>query len=243
MIESKELRCSTELVLLDYDDTMGATERIALGAAYKLTVEMFRQIGFEVPHTCDEHIERFPGETYRKISRDLAMELGCKLSEETLEKFAELEVDRVIDALGRELEPMDGSLELLGFLQEQGVQAAVVSSSALRRLHVCLERTGQNQFIPHAQVFSATDSMEKPISKPNPAIYQYALEQMKGNPDRTVAVEDSGSGVLSAINAGVRCIGFVGALPEDKRAQRKKLLLDNGACAVVESLREVEALL
>ena len=230
-------------VLLDYDDTMAETEKIALGAAYDYRVAELQKRGVMVNHSKADHVDRFAGTTFREILGQLGPELDFSLSDAELNELAEEEVRRVMDALGSELEPMPGSLEMLQRFSELGISAAVVSSSATRRLHVCLKSTGQNQFIGASSVFSASDSMDEPKSKPDPAVYLFALERLGLNAEETIAVEDSLSGCKSAVAAGIRCLGFTGALADDKKELRHQQLLEVGAFEVVDSLDDVERFL
>jgi len=53
-------------------------------------------------------------------------------------------------------------------------------------------------------------SLEKPTSKPNPAIYHYACKQIGIPEGQCVAIEDSRSGATAAKNAKIPLIGYVG---------------------------------
>ena len=230
-------------VLLDYDDTMACTERIALGAAYDYMVAELTKRGVMVNHSKSHHIDRFAGTTFREILSQLEPELDFSLNKAEINELVEEEVRRVLDALGSELEPMPGSLEMLQRFRDLGIGSAIVSSSATHRLQVCLECTGQNEYIQASSVFSASDSMGEPKSKPDPAIYLFALKRLDLKAEDTIAVEDSLSGCQSALAAGIRCLGFTGALNHDKKGRRKEQLLEVGAFEVVDSLADVERFL
>jgi beta-phosphoglucomutase-like phosphatase (HAD superfamily) len=45
-----------------------------------------------------------------------------------------------------------------------------------------------------------------PAKKPDPAIYELALERLGTTPAETVVVEDSRNGLLAAAGAGLRCV-------------------------------------
>jgi beta-phosphoglucomutase-like phosphatase (HAD superfamily) len=45
-----------------------------------------------------------------------------------------------------------------------------------------------------------------PAKKPDPAIYQLALEQLGLAPSEAIVVEDSRNGLLAAVGAGLRCV-------------------------------------
>jgi len=46
------------------------------------------------------------------------------------------------------------------------------------------------------------------VGKPHPAIYQHAAQQLQENPRHCIAIEDSPSGIESAQQAGMFCIGL-----------------------------------
>ena len=69
-------------------------------------------------------------------------------------------------------------------------------------------------------------------SKPNPAIYNLALEKAGVAPDEAVAIEDSPNGVLSAKRAGSLVIGLA-------EIETKNTLLEAGADIVVSGLKDI----
>ncbi len=62
-------------------------------------------------------------------------------------------------------------------------------------------------------------SGDTPASKPSPAPYQKAFEQLRAetgvalDPRRSVAIEDSRWGIESARGAGLRCVGVTNSYP------------------------------
>jgi beta-phosphoglucomutase-like phosphatase (HAD superfamily) len=46
------------------------------------------------------------------------------------------------------------------------------------------------------------------IGKPDPAVYLHAAAELSQIPADCVAIEDSENGVLSAVRAGMHCVGF-----------------------------------
>ncbi|KMU90628.1 hypothetical protein CIHG_08439 [Coccidioides immitis H538.4] len=86
--------------------------------------------------------------------------------------------------------------------------SAVVSSSALRRVRASIEKVDQDKYFPKDHIFSAATSLEKPTTKPDPAIYLHTLKVLNKEPTECVAIEDSKSGALSAIRAGIPVIAY-----------------------------------
>jgi beta-phosphoglucomutase-like phosphatase (HAD superfamily) len=87
---------------------------------------------------------------------------------------------------------------------------AVVSSSSLRRIRACLAKAGLLKFFDDNRIFSATD-LPQPSSKPDPAVYLYALDVLGAKPEECLTVEDSMSGLRAALGAELYVLGYVGS--------------------------------
>ena len=84
--------------------------------------------------------------------------------------------------------------------------------------------------------------MPTPIGKPDPAVYQFALEQLGITAGQAVAIEDSATGVASAVAAGIPTIGLVQYVPRSERSQRVDELQQAGAAEVAESWAHIAEL-
>lgn len=221
---------------LDFDDNQAKTERIALGSACQLTNEFLDTKGIREGFNTEDFISRFPGMTYAHILDHVCKEHGLNISPEEKAALVRMEEDRAINALAEGLQACDGALQAITDIQSADLNAVVtiVSSSASRRLRACMLSTGHDKLIPEELVFSAKDSLPSPRSKPLPDIYLHALERTGTIAERSLAQEDSVSGVKSAVSAGITTIGYVGALPEDKRAERVQALFNAGARWVID---------
>ncbi|RYP09753.1 hypothetical protein DL764_001088 [Monosporascus ibericus] len=103
------------------------------------------------------------------------------------------------------------ALERLAKLENKRYHLALLSSSALRRVQVPLDKAGQAGFFAKGDVFSAVGSLPVPASKPDPAAYLHALEKPGKMAGECLIIEDSRSGAASAGRAGTRTLGHVGA--------------------------------
>jgi beta-phosphoglucomutase len=54
------------------------------------------------------------------------------------------------------------------------------------------------------------------LSKPNPAIYLYAAEQMHTSPSKCLVIEDAPKGIQAAKNADMFCIGITTTFAKDR---------------------------
>ena len=113
------------------------------------------------------------------------------------------EVARRLEATYREELPLiDGATEAVARLAERW-PLAVASSSNRPIIDLVLELSGLDQF------FRATVSSEEVSrGKPAPDVYLEAARRLGADPERSAAVEDSSSGILSARAAGMRVVAI-----------------------------------
>jgi hypothetical protein len=60
-------------------------------------------------------------------------------------------------------------------------------------------------------------------------MYLHAYETLRKKPEECVAIEDSKSGMLSAVRAGIPVMGYVGSYLPERPEEMKQQLLDVGA--------------
>jgi HAD superfamily hydrolase (TIGR01509 family) len=113
------------------------------------------------------------------------------------------EVARRLEATYREELPLiDGATEAVARLAERW-PLAVASSSNRPIIDLVLVLSGLDRF------FRATVSSEEvPRGKPAPDVYLEAARRLGADPERSAAVEDSRSGILSARAAGMRVVAI-----------------------------------
>jgi beta-phosphoglucomutase-like phosphatase (HAD superfamily) len=99
------------------------------------------------------------------------------------------------------------------------------------------------EHFPPERRFSAEDSLPRPTSKPDPAIYLHAAQALGISPAEGVAVEDSIAGATSAVAAGCPTIGNLQFVQPGERADRRAALEQVGVDAIVTSWSEVVDLL
>lgn len=164
------------------------------------------------------------------------------LTAAALDDWVAREKEVVSAYLGRVLRPDPAVLEPLRRLARRYPLAAV-SSSALSRLDACFRATGLADLIPARRRYSAEDSLSRPTSKPDPAVYRYAAGQLGVAPEQSLAVEDSLPGAESAVAAGIPTVGNVTFVAPPDRDTRRRALLDTGVATVVQSWEELAAAL
>jgi beta-phosphoglucomutase-like phosphatase (HAD superfamily) len=230
------------VLLCDADDNLFASEAPAYEASVEVVNRLMQEIGSSRRFDAQELRRSRTGVNFRTLARELAGEEGAPLPDAELERWVAEERRAVCDHLGDVLTPDHEVLEVLEQLAAL-YELAVVSSSALVRLDVCLNVTGLASLLPEERRFSAEDSLRQPTSKPDPAVYRFACEHLDVDPEQAIAIEDSPTGVRSAVGAGLRAIGNVRFVVPAEREERERELRDAGASDVVDSWAGLEALL
>ena len=97
--------------------------------------------------------------------------------------------------------PREGVTELIAEAKEAGLALAVASSSTFAWVNGHLDRLG---LLSSFDALCTRDDVEE--TKPNPALYQLAVERLGVEPQEAFAIEDSPNGVTAAKAAGLRCV-------------------------------------
>lgn len=144
---------------------------------------------------------------------------GLEVSAEILQQNGvRMGVQEIIDHLTGEVmrrlheDPVPyrpGARELIEQCRSAGVKMAIVTMSMRRMAEVVAAGIGAENF----DVIVAGDDVERP--KPYPDAYLRAAELLGVDIAHTVAIEDSPTGVRSAVDAGATVIGVPSMLPLD----------------------------
>jgi putative hydrolase of the HAD superfamily len=122
----------------------------------------------------------------------------------------------------RELAPRPGIVELLAAAAAADVPMGIASNSTLDWV---TNRLAQLGLTDHFTVVSTVDTATRP--KPDPAPYREACERLGARPERSVAFEDSTTGVASAVAAGLFTVGCPGPLTTGHDLGRAHLLVES----------------
>jgi HAD superfamily hydrolase (TIGR01509 family) len=112
------------------------------------------------------------------------------------------------------VEPKPGIFELMDFLEEQGIPAAICSSSPRNRIQEHLGSLG----IYHR--FAAICSgYDVPCGKPAPDIYLHGAASLNLKPEECLALEDAPLGIESAFRAGCIPVMIPDQAPPDAKTK------------------------
>ena len=237
---AEPLLARLEALLCDADGNLFPSEEPAFVASADVTNRFLAHLGVHRRFTPEELRLATTGMNFRTTSRRLAAEAGHPDAD--VDSWVAEEKRAVTAHLGATLTPHGPTTAALTALSAY-LRPAAVSSSALTRLAACFTATGLDELIPPGVRFSAEDSLPVPTSKPDPAVYLYACEQLGIAPEQGLAVEDSVPGALSAVRAGCPTVGNLLFVPEAERAERSAALVDAGVLTVVDSWQQLADLL
>ncbi|WP_329532964.1 HAD family hydrolase [Streptomyces sp. NBC_01450] len=207
-----------DLVIFDNDGVLVDSEPISntILAAY------LTELGH--PTSYEESIRDYMGSAMHRIHELIQERSGRRLPEE----FDDVFHGRVFAAFERELQPVQGAVELLEKLAADEVPYCVASSGSHERIRVGHRKTGLDRWFDEGRVFSSQDVGR---GKPAPDLFLYAAERMGVAPERCVVVEDSPLGVRAANAAGMDVYGFTAMTPAAKLTGATQLFSDLGELA------------
>ena len=231
------------VVLCDADGNLFPSEEPAFVASAEVTTRFLAEHGVQRRYDAEELRLATTGMNFRSTVVALGREHGVpELSPEVLEHWVQTEKEAVTAHLRTALSPDPEVLGPLAALAA-GHGLAAVSSSADARIAACFEVTGMADHFPAERRFSAEDSLARPTSKPDPAVYLHALRTLGLEPHEATAVEDSVAGATSAVAAGIPTIGNLQFVQPGERDERRTALTDVGVTTVVTAWSEVVDLL
>jgi HAD superfamily hydrolase (TIGR01509 family) len=221
----RPIECSAamqDLVIFDCDGVLVDSEVIS----NEVLARMLTREG--LPTTLTKARRDYQGLLLTDICSRAQTKLGRPLPPGWL---AEYESERG-EEFRRSLKPVPGAAEAVQRVKAAGLKVCVASQGALAKTRLTLGLTGLRDLFPPDALFSAHDV---PHPKPDPALFQHAAATMNVQPSACAVIEDTASGIMAAVAAGMRAIGY--AADSDEHALR-----DAGA-EIIRSLDRLPELL
>lgn len=186
-------------IVFDVDGVLFDTERLT----HQTWKAVSREMGW--PQVGEAYLE-FVGQNRTDIFRKMVELFGEEFPKETFMKVCSAYSQARMEREGVPMKP--GVREILAFLKERGVPAALATSTGRPRTERRMEMTGLG---PYFSAIITGDQVEH--SKPDPEIYLLACQALGTDPEHTIAVEDSRNGILSASRAGMQVIMVPDMIP------------------------------
>ncbi|MBK7404545.1 MAG: HAD-IA family hydrolase [Phycisphaerales bacterium] len=215
------------LVILDCDGVLVDSERITTS----LLAEVAAEAGW--PMTDAQSITHFKGRDLHEVQRLIETRVGHVLGDGFIPDYRLRMARRFAE---RGVPAVAGARELLDWLDARAIPHAVASNAPHEKMRLTLGRIGVGpgqadgwfgRF--EGRRFSAYDIQRW---KPDPGLFLHAAAAMQEAPEACVVVEDSPSGVLAGIAAGMRVVALADLTPPADLAAA-------GATAIRASMPEV----
>lgn len=179
-------------ILFDLDGTLVNTDPIH----YKVWQIILRYYGIEMDETF--YKTRISGRLNPIIISDilpqLSAEEGIQLAEDKEARFREFssEVNRLV-----------GLDEVLSWTEKYGLKRGLVTNAPRKNVDFMLSALGLTESFE-----SVILAEETTAGKPDPAPYKLALSSLNVVPEQALAFEDSPSGIIAAVGAGIFTVGI-----------------------------------
>ncbi|MCX4827683.1 HAD family hydrolase [Streptomyces sp. NBC_01016] len=202
-----------DLVIFDNDGVLVDSEPIS----NTLLAGYLTELGH--PTSYEESLRDYMGAAMHRVHDVVLERTGQRLPED----FDDVFHARVFAAFERELEPVDGVVQVLESLTADGVPYCVASSGSHERIRVGHRKTGLDKWFGDERIFSSQDVGR---GKPAPDLFLYAAERMGVPPEKCLVVEDSPLGVHAAVAAGMDVYGFTAMTPAERLGRADELFDD-----------------
>ncbi|HST56239.1 MAG TPA: HAD-IA family hydrolase [Solirubrobacteraceae bacterium] len=183
------------LVIFDCDGVLVDSESISNG----VLADMLSTAG--VPTTLAQARREFQGLLLSQVGVRVEAMLGRPLPDDWLAAFERTRAE----LFRRELEPVHGVADVLAQLHAAHTPICVASQGKLEKTRLSLELTGLHRWFGDAALFSAYSVAR---AKPHPDLFLHAAAAMCTEPAHCVVIEDTPSGVLGAVAAGMHVFGY-----------------------------------
>jgi HAD superfamily hydrolase (TIGR01509 family) len=209
-----------DLVIFDCDGVLVDSEPISNGVLAQMLSE--EGLAMSMPQAR----ATFQGMRLDGVLAEAQRRLGRSLPADWIPRY---EQRRGVEFRAR-LRPVEGAAETVQRVVDAGIAVCVASQGKVEKTTLSLRLTGLDRLFAGDSLFSAHSVKE---GKPAPDLFLHAAATMGAVPDRCAVVEDTPSGVLAAVRAGMRVLGL--AADSDEQALRA------AGAEVIDSLHELPA--
>ena len=193
-------------VIFDLDGVLVNSEPYWQGAFLAVTRDYCQESGFAEPELELADMAAFQGGRVNDTMLTILTSLGHAESADpdTIEGLAAEVIAQVGAAFRLESAPITDNVRVARQLADRGVRIGVASSSAQTFIDLALEEIGLADAVTVTQ-----SAYELEHGKPHPGVYQLALERLGVSAREAVAIEDSTTGIGSAVRADLATIWYL----------------------------------
>jgi len=214
-----------ELVIFDMDGLMFDTEMVY----YKAFIRGLKEFNLEFDNGV---FLSSIGTSFIKTHEILTERYGRFVDIDTLLDKVNSYKDDIVLTEGLPIKT--GVLELIEFLDENGIKKAIASSSFREIILENLKISGiKNDF---DYIISGA---ELKASKPDPEIFTKTCADLEIHRDNAIVLEDSLNGLRAAYSAGIKCIVVPDMLPPDAEMREKAWRIEENLLIVRDLVKEI----
>ena len=211
-----------KLVIFDCDGTLVSSEEINNRAISRAS----KKLGIDGYET-EDCIQKFRGKNLRTIVELIIEETGVYVDKEVF-----LEAIKVMSlSLMGEIEAVEHADQVL---KELDLMMCVASNGDRKCVIESLASNDILKYFGEKNIFTHGDGIRP---KPEPDMFLHAAKSFGVEPEESLVIEDSETGIAAAKAAGMKVIGFTGTAFIEKRRETK--LLEAGADHIISDLREI----
>lgn len=204
-------------ILFDLDGTIVNTDPIH----FQAWQQMLASYNIEIDESF--YKSRISGRLNPEIVKDILPQLSPAAGE----KFAD-DKEALFREMAKHLKPLSGFFELLEWTELHQLKRALVTNAPRLNAEFMLE------VLEIKEAFDTIVLAEECVAgKPDPAPYQAALDQLGITAQAAIALEDSPSGIRSAVGAGLKTIGIAST-------HDPKVLLEVGAFIAIPDFTDLQ---
>jgi len=183
-------------VIFDMDGVIIDSEPVY----FEIDKQMFEELNIAV--SFEEHCS-YVGTSSQNMWNAIITKHGvAEQPAELMRKEYSLYLEHLANA--KDLQPIDGVVELIHELYKDNFKLVLASSSQMASIDIVL-----NKFKLDELFIAKVSGSELAHSKPHPEIFLRSARLIKSDPSECIVIEDSKNGVTAAKAAGMKCIGFL----------------------------------
>lgn len=196
---------SYDTIIFDCDGTIADSEYLN----NKATADLLAEAG--LPHyTIEYSLKHWVGMTLTAIKEKVEAAEAVKLPNSFVPDY----IARVSAYQSTELKPVVGAVDAVRMLADK-YKTCVASNGERANVINSLRMIGLLDLFGEEKTFT---KIQVARGKPAPDLFLFAAQKLGADPARCIVIEDSPSGVMAGIAAGMYVIGFTGAHHDDQGA-------------------------
>ena len=212
-----------EAIIFDCDGVLVDSEKFSCGAWNVLLQEEYNlEVGTDynaiLGKNSTDAAKFYLGKYNMDYTEDLLHTLAKK-KEETYYRISK-----------NHLEPVPGILKIIHDAKSLKLKVAVASSGSLDKINYSLTETKLRE---EFEMIICADDVKH--AKPSPDIFLTAMAKLNAQPEQSIVIEDSVSGIIAAKASGAYTIAIANTFPADK-LQGADLVINNFAELDLQSL-------